>query len=236
MSFIKPVSGTITQTFGPTTFEMEPSLTWHGVYYDHFHQGIDYGTPTGNPVWAAANGYVRETGWDISLAQGGGIGVWVQHTQSLHTIYAHLSQSLVSVGQQVVAGQTIALSGESGNVTGPHLHFGVYTRTPEWGFSVDDPAQFLSGGALASTITTPLNDIPTIEPLAGTLVRMALCVPVGDGTYAVPTEADTISSVYYDRLRVSPDKYDVLVRSFGVFIDPHGTLSESVEVRVDYLA
>lgn len=235
MALINPMVGPLTQAFGPTSFTMEPPLTWHGTYYAHFHEGIDIGGPIGMPVHAAANGYVREVGWDISLAIGGGIGIWLQHGSALHTVYAHLSQELVSQGQQVVAGQTIGLCGDTGNVTGPHLHFGVWTVTQTWGFALDDPADFLLGGVSADTTPSFSDDIPSLEPLSGTLVRGALCIPTGTGRYALPSAASQVGAVYFDKLRVSPAGYTVEGSNGNLYVRPIVPLSDTVEVRADYI-
>lgn len=236
MAFVRPVTGPITQVFGCTGFGLEPAYTWHGVFCSHFHGGIDYSAVTGTPVYAASSGYVREQGWDISIAQGGGISVWLQHGPNLHTVYAHLSQSLVSNGQQVVAGQRIGLVGATGNVTGSHLHFAVWTNTVEWGFEVDDPAKFLVGGSSADDTIGVTDDIPWIEPLSGSLVRLGLCIPQQDGTYGLPSMAQQVLAVYYDRILVSPSQYSVTAGSGGtLFIQPLTEVDAEVEVRADYI-
>lgn len=233
MAFLRPMSGAITQDFGPTDFTMEPSLTWHGTFYTHFHEGIDISGPIGQPVYAAQNGYVQEAGWETSLAIGGGNSIRLRHSPSLNSIYAHLSQILVSVGQQVVTGQKIGLCGDTGNVTGPHLHFGVWVNDPTWGFTVDDPNLYING----TVPTASSEDIPTINPLSGTLVKMALCQPTNDGRYAPPSSASAIARVYYDRLLVSPTQYSVTDNGSGdLFIVPTTSLPIEVEVRADYIA
>ena len=90
----------------------------------HGYNGIDIGAPSGTSIFAAAQGTVilaRSGGWN------GGYGsyVVVQHGNGTQTLYAHASSVLVSVGQQVAQGQTIAKIGMTGKVTGPHLHFEV---------------------------------------------------------------------------------------------------------------
>ncbi len=86
-----------------------------------YHNGIDYATGVGTPVIAAANGVViaTSTGWS------GGYGnqIVVSHGNGVATRYAHLNSVKVSSGQTVVQGQLIGYSGNSGNSTGPHLHF-----------------------------------------------------------------------------------------------------------------
>jgi len=87
------------------------------------HLGIDIGAYTGDTVWAASAGVViwaggMEGGYGnvVVLEHDNGADVWV-------TLYAHLSQVNVHCGEVVAQGQTIGLSGSSGNSTGPHLHF-----------------------------------------------------------------------------------------------------------------
>ncbi|RIJ76241.1 hypothetical protein D1871_12340 [Nakamurella silvestris] len=83
---------------------------------------IDFGMPTGSVVVASKAGTVRDAKW---VSGGGGIGVLVDHGSNVCTFYAHLSSYSVSVGQKVKTGQRIALSGATGNATGPHLHFSL---------------------------------------------------------------------------------------------------------------
>lgn len=86
-----------------------------------YHNGIDYATSVGTPVIASANGVIMatSTGWS------GGYGnqIVVSHGNGVATRYAHLSSVKVSSGQTVSQGQLIGYSGNSGNSTGPHLHF-----------------------------------------------------------------------------------------------------------------
>lgn len=102
-----PLSGRITSPYGP-----------RGRGY---HTGIDIDANYGNPIYAAAGGTVKRS------AYSGGYGhcIIVDHGNGLSTLYAHLSQRNVSVGQKVSAGQVIGLAGSTGNSTGVHLHFEV---------------------------------------------------------------------------------------------------------------
>lgn len=86
-----------------------------------FHRGIDISSPIGTPVYAAKAGVVINT----VFASGYGMLVIISHGQSTYTRYAHLSKFKVKPGQRVKAGQVIALSGNTGSSTGPHLHFEV---------------------------------------------------------------------------------------------------------------
>jgi murein DD-endopeptidase MepM/ murein hydrolase activator NlpD len=86
------------------------------------HEGIDLPAPIGTPVFAAADGRVAYAGNGI---RGYGNMVVVHHGGDLLTVYAHNSVLLVTPGQPVRAGDRIALVGQSGRATGPHLHFEV---------------------------------------------------------------------------------------------------------------
>jgi murein DD-endopeptidase MepM/ murein hydrolase activator NlpD len=109
-----PAYGMITDGFG-----------WriHPVYGSrHYHDGIDINASIGTPVAAAADG-------EVIMAQyygGYGYAVKIDHGDGVVTLYSHLSEFAVQVGQHVKAGQLIAYSGNSGTSTGPHLHFSVY--------------------------------------------------------------------------------------------------------------
>jgi murein DD-endopeptidase MepM/ murein hydrolase activator NlpD len=96
------------------------------------HTGIDFHAASGTSVHAVGHGTVVEAGW------GGAYGnqVVIRMNDGMYTQYGHLSSLAVSVGQQVEAGQQIGLSGATGNVTGPHLHFEART-SPEYGSDID---------------------------------------------------------------------------------------------------
>ena len=87
-----------------------------------YHGGIDFPVSTGSNVYAAAGGTVILVKY---LNYSYGYHVMIDHGDGLSTLYAHNSQILVNVGDHVSAGQVIALSGSTGNSTGPHCHFEV---------------------------------------------------------------------------------------------------------------
>ena len=92
-----------------------------GMRNGRLHTGVDFRTPTGTTIKASDGGTVIQAGWN------GGYGycITIDHGNGEKTLYAHLSKINVSVGQSVYKDQTIALSGNTGNSTGPHLHFEI---------------------------------------------------------------------------------------------------------------
>lgn len=86
-----------------------------------FHTGIDYGTPIGTNILASADGSVCFAGWDTT-GYGNFIIIW-HPNEGVATCYAHLSLVSVRLGQNVKQGEKIGESGNTGNSTGPHLHF-----------------------------------------------------------------------------------------------------------------
>jgi murein DD-endopeptidase MepM/ murein hydrolase activator NlpD len=96
------------------------------IYYEG-HDGYDYGLYY-QPVAAAAPGFVIWAGWIIPSCHTclSGLTIEIDHGNGLMSYYGHLSHIDVSYGQSVRRGQVIALSGSTGNTTGPHLHFGIY--------------------------------------------------------------------------------------------------------------
>ncbi|MFF2933223.1 M23 family metallopeptidase [Streptomyces mirabilis] len=106
-----------------------------------YHTGVDFVVPTGTTVKAVAAGTVVSAGW------GGAYGnqVVIQHADGRYSQYAHLSALSVSAGQTVTESQQIGLSGATGNVTGPHLHFEIRT-TPNYGSDVDPVAYLRAHG------------------------------------------------------------------------------------------
>jgi murein DD-endopeptidase MepM/ murein hydrolase activator NlpD len=106
-----------------------------GARWGKPHEGIDLPAPIGTPVFAAADGRVVYAGTGV---RGYGNLVVIKHAGDLLTAYAHNSMLLVSQGQPVRAGDRIALVGQSGHATGPHLHFEVRS-----GQIPRDPMSFL---------------------------------------------------------------------------------------------
>ncbi|MEU6223435.1 peptidoglycan DD-metalloendopeptidase family protein [Streptomyces sp. NPDC047042] len=106
-----------------------------------YHTGVDFVVPTGTSLKAVGAGTVVSAGW------GGAYGnqVVIKLADGYYAQYGHLSQLSVSAGQSVTAGQQIGLSGATGNVTGPHLHFEIRT-TPDYGSDVDPVAYLRSKG------------------------------------------------------------------------------------------
>lgn len=119
---LKPDSYTITSPYGNRGAE--------------HHDGIDLATPENSNVYAAKDGVVAGVGYDPSA----GNYIFINHGNGVYTNYFHLNQATVKVGDQVKAGQMIAKSGNTGNSTGPHLHFGISHRM--WGDYVD-PTKYL---------------------------------------------------------------------------------------------
>lgn len=99
------------------------------------HNGLDYGAPTGTPVYAMADGIVFLTGTDFFY---NGTFVYMDHGQGLNSFYLHFSKLDVKDGEFVKKGQKIGEIGTSGRSTGPHLHWGV-----QWFNKRVDPALLL---------------------------------------------------------------------------------------------
>lgn len=101
------------------------------------HTGVDFTVPTGTKVVSAMSGTVLETG-SVTWGPSYGISVIIDHGQGIRAIYAHLSALKVKKGDKVEEGELIGLSGNSGNSTGPHLHF--ESRVSPWRYGNDiDP-------------------------------------------------------------------------------------------------
>jgi murein DD-endopeptidase MepM/ murein hydrolase activator NlpD len=113
-TYIKPISGgRLTSGFGKRSAPTRGAST--------YHKGVDWSIPTGTSVFASSGGTVAKAGW----ASGYGYVVYINHADGRQTRYGHLSKVLVKSGQYVSQGDKIALSGNSGISTGPHLHFEI---------------------------------------------------------------------------------------------------------------
>lgn len=113
-TYLKPISGgRVSSYFGRRNAPTRGAST--------YHKGVDWATPVGTAVVASSGGTVTRAGW----GSGYGYVVYINHGDGRETRYGHLSKVLVSVGQTVKQGQKIALSGNTGRSTGPHLHFEI---------------------------------------------------------------------------------------------------------------
>ncbi len=106
--FYRPVAGIITSRFG-----------WR-PQFQRIHHGVDLSLNVGDTVRAALSGTVEKISYD---ANGYGHYVVMSHPDGMETIYGHLQYALVGQGQFVYSGQPLAIGGNTGNSTGPHLHF-----------------------------------------------------------------------------------------------------------------
>lgn len=107
-TFIKPITGgRFTSGFGKR--------------WGRMHKGIDWACPVGTAVKASCNGTVVSAGW----SNGYGYCITIKHSNGMQTRYGHLSKILVNAGDKVSQGDKIALSGNTGRSTGPHVHFEI---------------------------------------------------------------------------------------------------------------
>jgi len=104
---IWPTSGSLTQGYKP------------------YHRALDLARAVGTPIKAADNGYIVVAGWSNA---GYGNYVVVDHGNGMQTLYGHLSRIFVRPGDVVTSGAVIGNMGNTGNSTGPHLHFEVIIR------------------------------------------------------------------------------------------------------------
>lgn len=131
-TFVLPITG----SYISTGYKTGGSLWSSGS-----HTGVDFHAASGTSVHAVGSGTVVTAGW------GGAYGnqIVLKMNDGTYTMYGHLSSIGVSVGQTVIPGQQIGLSGSTGNTTGPHLHFEART-TAEYGSDMDPVAYLRSHG------------------------------------------------------------------------------------------
>ncbi len=118
---------------------MYPVTNWvltsnFGYRWGRLHAGVDVGVPIGTTVRASRGGQIITAGW----VGGYGNCVMIDHGDGIVTVYGHLSEVTVSVGQYVDQGQQVALSGNTGRSTGPHLHFEIRVNG-----TAEDPLPYL---------------------------------------------------------------------------------------------
>jgi murein DD-endopeptidase MepM/ murein hydrolase activator NlpD len=111
--FIRPIESITTSEYGSARTYNDTLKSYHG--------GIDFRALTPTPIVASNDGIVVL----VNERYYSGGTIIIDHGEGLYTCYFHLSQFNVNVGDNVHQGQNIALSGASGRITGPHLHFGI---------------------------------------------------------------------------------------------------------------
>lgn len=112
-TYIYPVSGRLSSSFGKRKAPKKGAST--------YHKGLDFAVPTGTAVRATSGGVVTKAGW----GSGYGYVVYIRHPDGKESRYGHNSKVLVKAGQSVKQGEKIALSGNTGVSTGPHVHFEI---------------------------------------------------------------------------------------------------------------
>ncbi|WP_320774470.1 M23 family metallopeptidase, partial [Streptomyces sp. CRN 30] len=125
-------------------YTLSASFAQAGNMWSSTHSGQDFAVSSGTSVLAAHGGTVVKAGGNgAGDGPAYGYAVVIKHDNGTYTQYAHLSRIDVKIGQTVGTGEHIALSGSTGNSSGPHLHFEVRT-TADYGSAVD-PVAFLRG-------------------------------------------------------------------------------------------
>ena len=163
---IKPFNGNhrLTQGFG----ENPASYKRFGLLG---HNGLDYGTPTGTDILAPHSGRILEASNDPT---GYGLYIKIENTTE-GSVLAHLRDFVVKVGDNVAEGQLIAHSGNTGNSTGPHLHWGVYKipRNRQNGYAgYIDQLPLIGGGSMTSYKGYDLDNKDSMKVAVDILVRV----------------------------------------------------------------
>lgn len=141
-----------------------PGGFYHSIGWDG-HNGLDFGTPLNDPIYASGSGVVEFAGWAGShwLLSGGGNVVLLAHAEyGVRTEYLHLNKVIVRAGQTVGKGQLLGYGGKTGAATGYHLHFGFL---PLRNVNINnrargriDPWVWLTGGLGAVTTASAIID------------------------------------------------------------------------------
>jgi len=167
ISLLYPCEGPISQKFGENPLD-------YARYGLAGHNGIDIAVNTGTPIKAAEDGEITKCQWDNT---GYGNYIKIEHKDitygTYYTLYAHLSSYNVMVGQDVIKGQIIGYSGNTGNSTGPHLHFEL--ELP-WSNNISyknrvDPLPYMEGGGTTTPTTIVQMGKAKVTATAGLNIR-----------------------------------------------------------------
>lgn len=173
--FFRPVTGIITSKFG-----------WR-PQFQRVHHGVDLSLNVGDTVRAALSGTIKLISFDPN---GYGHYVVMSHPDGMETVYGHLQYALVSQGQFLYSGQPLAIGGNTGNSTGPHLHFEARVG----GVAVDPSLlfDFYSTGRYLYNLEKPASSV-AVTPKGPTYTHQSKSLKKED-TYVV-RYGDTLESV-----------------------------------------
>lgn len=143
----------ITNYVMPTKHRTVNSHYGYRKQFGRMHKGVDLKAQTGDTIYAVFTGKVRITKFD---RDGYGFYIVMRHMNGLETVYGHLSKFLVKPNQFVTVGTPIALSGNTGRSTGPHLHF--ETRYMGIALNPEKIFDFTKGAALNDNYTFHKNE------------------------------------------------------------------------------
>lgn len=154
---VSPAAGRFSSGYGKRNLAIAP---WHA--------GVDIANAVGTPVYAPFDGTVRKVGANIAPARSGDRNILISNPDGEGNYFGHLNKALVKVGQKVKAGQKIGEMGARGNVTGPHLHFELWSnwRDPNSHYNPKlafDKHGVPIGSRPALTISNPPKKTPTTD-------------------------------------------------------------------------
>lgn len=226
--FTRPVASADLKSLTPS--QRYGVLQEAGVLHDA-HLGVDLGLDAGTPVRAAAAGEIVWANYGLLYKSENyiddpyGISVVIRHDfgvegERLYTIYAHLSQAKVDVGERVERGQVIALSGNTGLSSGPHLHFEIrlggntiyFTRNPELWIAPPEGWGVIVGRVTTSRNVLLMNHLVEVRALPSRRLYTM---------YTYATEYKLLPDDYYDENFVLSDlpagRYEIAIPYYGVW-------------------
>jgi murein DD-endopeptidase MepM/ murein hydrolase activator NlpD len=190
------------------------------------HLGIDLATPIGTEVLAAANGEVLKV---ITASTGYGNHIIVAHGTEYQTKYAQLSQMQVKVGEKVSQGQVIALSGNSGQSKGPHLHYEVYKNE-----GAVDPAGYINNYDLEKNVLLEktkeeveelVKEVEEIEKKAGQLAHIA--------EFEIEKEV-SLARIEAEASKIRSESAELELERVALIAENERMQSEHVKIQADH--
>jgi len=144
------------------SFKFGEAPKWYVDVFGYPHNGLDFACPIGTPVRACDEGVVLFAG---GIPDQLGLGIIIQHSWG-RSMYWHLSSTIATVGTTITRGSVIGISGATGYVTGPHLHFGimVYDDTLPGMNGWTDPEKYFESPETPNPEPQPINNSYLVKP------------------------------------------------------------------------